>query len=61
MAFAAVLIQQGLVFLDLGRVQQTPVMGLSKTWIYAAIPIGGALMILYSLRPLWQALQGCFR
>jgi len=60
-AFAAVLIQHGLVFLDLGRVQQTPVMGLSKTWIYAAIPIGGALMILYSLRPLWQALRGCFR
>jgi len=60
-AFAAVLIQQGLVFLELERVQQTPVMGLSKTWIYAAIPIGGALMILYSLRPLWQALQGCFR
>ncbi len=29
-AFAAVLIQQGLVFLDLGRVQQTPVMGLSE-------------------------------
>ena len=61
MAFAAVLIHQGLVFLELGRFQQTPVMGLPKIWIYVAIPIGGALMILYSLVPLWQALRGLFR
>jgi TRAP-type C4-dicarboxylate transport system permease small subunit len=59
--FAGVLIQQGLVFLELGKFQQTPVMGLSKTWIYAAIPIGGALMVLYSLGPLWRALRGRFR
>ena len=55
--FAGVLIYQGLVFLDLGKFQQTPVMGLPKTWIYVSIPIGGALMILYSLRPLWRALR----
>jgi TRAP-type C4-dicarboxylate transport system permease small subunit len=59
--FAGVLIRQGLVFLELGKFQQTPVMGLSKTWIYAAIPIGGALMILYSLGPLWSALRGRVR
>ena len=59
--FAGVLIQQGLVFLDLGKFQQTPVMGLPKTWIYVAIPIGGALMILYSLGPLWRALRGLIR
>jgi len=56
--FAGVLIQQGLVFLELGKFQQTPVMGLPKTWIYVAIPIGGALMVLYSLGPLWNALRG---
>jgi TRAP-type C4-dicarboxylate transport system permease small subunit len=61
MAFAAVLIQQGLVFLELGRIQQTPVMGLPKTWIYVAVPIGGTLMILYSLRPLWCAIRGLIR
>jgi TRAP-type transport system small permease protein len=61
MAFALVLVQQGLVFLELGRFQQTPVMGLSKTWIYAAMPIGGGLMILYSLGPLWHAFRGAFR
>jgi len=59
--FASVLIQQGLVFLELGRFQQTPVMGLSKMWIYVAIPIGGALMILYSLGPLWSAIRGLIR
>ena len=56
--FAGVLIQQGLVFLELGKFQQTPVMGLPKTWIYVAIPIGGVLMILYSLGPLWRAIRG---
>jgi TRAP-type C4-dicarboxylate transport system permease small subunit len=59
--FASVLIQQGLVFLELGKFQQTPVMGLSKMWIYVAIPIGGALMILYSLEPLWSAIRGLIR
>jgi len=59
--FAGVLIQQGLVFLELGKFQQTPVMGLPKTWIYVAIPIGGTLMILYSLGPLWRAIRGLIR
>jgi len=59
--FAGVLIQQGLVFLELGKFQQTPVMGLPKTWIYVAIPIGGVLMILYSLGPLWRAIRDLIR
>jgi TRAP-type C4-dicarboxylate transport system permease small subunit len=59
--FASVLIQQGMVFLELGKFQQTPVMGLPKTWIYVVIPIGGALMILYSLGPLWRAIRGLTR
>ncbi len=59
--FAGVLIQQGLVFLELGKFQQTPVMGLPKTWIYVAVPIGGALMILYSLAPLWRTIRGLIR
>ncbi len=61
MGFAGVLIQQGWVFLELGRFQQTPVMGLPKIWIYVAVPIGGALMILYSLAPLWRAVWGLIR
>jgi TRAP-type transport system small permease protein len=53
--FSSVLLVQGLAFLEFGRYQQLPVMGVSKAWIYAAMPIGGALMILYSLPQLWRA------
>ena len=52
-----VLIQQGWALVELGRLQQTPVMGLSKFWIYVAIPVGGALMLLYALPPLVRSLR----
>jgi TRAP-type transport system small permease protein len=58
--FSAVLIVQGLNFVDLGWFQQTPVMGLPKAWVYAAMPVGGALMILYSLAPLWRGVREAF-
>ena len=56
-AFSMALIQQGWAFVELGRAQQTPVLGLSKAWIYSAMPVGGALMVLYSLAPLGRALR----
>jgi TRAP-type C4-dicarboxylate transport system permease small subunit len=56
-AFSIALIQQGWAFVELGRAQQTPVLGLSKAWIYSAMPVGGALMVLYSLAPLGRALR----
>lgn len=59
-AFSLLLIVQGLVFVELGQVQQTPVMGVSKAWIYAAMPVGGALMIAYSVLPLWRAVRELF-
>jgi len=55
--FGLVLIQQGLKLVELGQFQRTPVMGLSKRWIYASVPTGGALIILYSLPHLWGALR----
>ncbi len=58
MALGGVLIQQGWVLVELGRFQSTPVIGLSKFWIYLSVPVGGALMILFALEPLWGALQG---
>ena len=54
-AFSSVLVVQGLEFMEFGRFQQLPVMGISKDWIYAAMPVGGLLMIVYSLRNLWRA------
>ena len=56
-AFSIALIQQGWTFVELGRAQQTPVLGLSKAWIYSAMPVGGALMVLYSLAPLGRSLR----
>jgi len=56
-AFSAVLFVQGLAFMEFGRFQQLPVMGISKVWIYAAMPVGGALMILYSLQALWRGVR----
>jgi TRAP-type C4-dicarboxylate transport system permease small subunit len=58
MVFGGVLIQQGWKLVELGQFQQTPVMGLSKRYVYASVPTGGALVILYSLRHLWRAVAG---
>lgn len=56
--FGLVLIQQGWKLVELGQFQRTPVMGLSKQWIYASVPTGGILIILYSLPHLLRALRG---
>ena len=58
MSFGLVLIQQGWKLVELGQFQQTPVMGLSKGYVYASMPAGGALIVLFSLRHLWRALSG---
>ena len=58
MLFGAVMIQQGWKLVELGEFQQTPVMGLSKRYVYLSMPTGGALIILYSLRHLWRAVTG---
>jgi TRAP-type C4-dicarboxylate transport system permease small subunit len=58
MGFGAVLIQQGWKLVELGQLQQTPVMGLSKRYVYGSMPAGGALIILYSARHLWRAVTG---
>jgi TRAP-type C4-dicarboxylate transport system permease small subunit len=33
-------------------------MGLSKRYVYLSVPVGGALIMLYSLPHLWRALRG---
>jgi TRAP-type C4-dicarboxylate transport system permease small subunit len=57
MAFGWLLVQQGWKLVELGQFQQTPVMGLSKQFIYASVPVGGALIILFSLGHLWRVLR----
>jgi len=53
-AFGVVLIWQGLRLVELGQFQQTPVMGLSKAYIYASVPVGGALIIVFAFPGLWR-------
>ena len=55
--FGLLLIQQGWKLVELGQFQRTPVMGLSKRYVYASVPTGGLLIILYSLPQLWRALR----
>ena len=52
--FGIVLVWQGLKLVELGQFQRTPVMELSKGYLYASIPVGGALIVLVALPGLWR-------
>ncbi len=52
-AFSSTLIVQGWALMQVGAQQTTAVMTMPVSWIYAAMPVGGALMILYAL-PLFR-------
>lgn len=53
-AFGALLVWQGRLLVELGQFQTTPVMGLSKAYVYASMPVGGALAIVFALPQLWR-------
>jgi TRAP-type C4-dicarboxylate transport system permease small subunit len=57
-SFSLVLIHQGWAFMEHGRVQTLPVSGVSKAWVYAAMPVGGVLIIVHTLPRLWRVLAG---
>jgi TRAP-type C4-dicarboxylate transport system permease small subunit len=44
--FFGLLVSVGMAFVELGRVETSPVMNLSKAWVYWAMPAGASLMIL---------------
>lgn len=44
--FFGLMVSVGLAFVELGRVETSPVMNLSKAWVYWAMPAGASLMIL---------------
>jgi len=48
-AFFAMLIWVGIQFVDLGRTETSPVLGITKDWVYWAMPVGMAVMIVNSL------------
>lgn len=48
-AFFGLLFVVGVDFLALGRTETSPVLGITKDWVYLAMPVGMVLMILNSL------------
>jgi TRAP-type C4-dicarboxylate transport system permease small subunit len=57
LAFALILAVYGWEFMQMSG-ETTPFLRLDKGWWYAAIPLCGALMALYSLVWLWRVIQG---
>ena len=53
-AFAAVLVAGGIAILPVARRQVTDALEISMVWFYGALPVGGALMILFALPHLWK-------
>ena len=56
-AFAAVLLAGGIAIAPLAQRQVTDALEISMLWFYGALPVGGALMILFSLPQLWMLLR----
>lgn len=49
MAFFGLLLWVGMDFLELGRSERSPVLGITRDYVYMAMPVGMVLMILNSL------------
>lgn len=47
MLFFALMVYQGVLYLEATQYQTTPVTGLSFAWVYAALPIGFGLLMLH--------------
>jgi len=52
--FGAVLVTGGIALWPVARRQVSDSLELSMVWFYGALPVGGALMILFSLPQLWR-------
>jgi TRAP-type C4-dicarboxylate transport system permease small subunit len=52
LAFGGILLAGGYAILPIARRQVTDALEISMVWFYAALPTGGALMILFALLPL---------
>ena len=57
-AFAAVLVAGGIAIAPLARRQVTDALEISMLWFYGALPVGGALMIVFAAPQLWALARG---
>jgi TRAP-type C4-dicarboxylate transport system permease small subunit len=56
--FGGVLVAGGAAIWPVARGQVSDSLELSMVWFYGALPVGGALMILFSLPHLWRLARG---
>jgi TRAP-type C4-dicarboxylate transport system permease small subunit len=56
--FGGVLVAGGAAMWPVARRQVSDSLELSMLWFYGALPVGGALMILFSLPQLWRLTRG---
>jgi hypothetical protein len=56
--FGGVLVAGGVAIWPVARRQVSDSLELSMGWFYGALPVGGALMILFSLPQLWRLARG---
>lgn len=52
--FGVIVLWQGSIYVSLNGMQTAPTTGLAMRWIYAAIPVGGLLIVLVSLIKLYD-------
>jgi TRAP-type transport system small permease protein len=57
-AFGGVLVAGGVAMWPVARQQVSDSLELSMAWSYGALPVGGALIILFSLPHLWRLARG---
>ncbi len=55
-AFFCLLLRVGLDFVQLGRSERSPVMGITKDYVYWAMPVGAILMIINSIALVAQSI-----
>ena len=56
--FGGVLVAGGVAMWPVARRQVSDSLELSMVWFYGALPVGGALMILFSIPHLWRLARG---
>lgn len=57
----AVFIIGGKIFMDVGAMQSSPTLDITMNWIYAILPISGALIVIYNVVNIINAIQNYTR
>lgn len=58
MALFGALLYGGVILMEMTYTQITPGLGISKSWVYAAVPIGAALMLIEYVSRIKRRLSG---